>query len=437
VSRIHSYCWVLLLCVAAQVGADDPPPPPPQDGPLVDAPDPFADPPDPFADPPDPFADPPDPFDTAPVDSATQAPVTTFDPQAVDPLPPPAGFEIHGRANGTLAITREDESVELLEDSAWDLSSVDLYLSWFPTRWFGMLGEAELQSDVGEGERRIEFEVELLALELRPLSDKRVILRLGRQPVPFGLERRYYAPPRNELANRPAVFRRVFPGTYSDTGAFLWLRQPVGTWGSELELELGITKGLTGPDRDDRPKAFRKDNNDAPEYSGRAAWTLFDLDPGRKGASPGEAALPTTIKLTVGASILLGVYDRDVRRRIRFYGVDGELWVGGLRVRGEAVWSDVESLVPNARARRGFGTYVLAAYHLYPELFLLDEVFFAFRYGRADRDQRTQEPLDVERYHAGLGWIPHEGFLFKAGLEWSKGRGDPGRVIYLELGFSF
>ncbi|MEZ6187164.1 MAG: hypothetical protein R3F62_19405 [Planctomycetota bacterium] len=436
----------LLVGLAGAVWADDPPnplidPPDPFADPLVDPPDPFAS-PDPLVDPPDPFAspdplvDPPDPFaDPAPVDSATAG--ASFDLDAVDPLPPAPPLEFHGRANGTLAITRQGESVELLEDNAFELSSVDLYLSYFPTRWIGALGEAELESDLGEGERKLEVEVELLVLELRPLLSDRLRIRFGREPVPFGLERRYYAPPRNELANRPAAFRRVFPGTYSDTGAYVWWTEPVGFLGGEVELELGISKGLTGPDREDRPKQFRKDTNSAPQYSGRLGWTVFDLDPQRKGAGPGEAALPTAIKLSLGGSFLTGEYDRDEKRRVTFWGADAELFVGGLRLRAEAIWSRVEPLASGARMREGIGVYALAAYHWKLERFLLEEVFVAFRYGKADRDERTREVLDVERYHVGVGWIPYPGVLFKAGYEWAHGPGDPGRVIYLELGYSF
>ncbi|MCA8921492.1 MAG: hypothetical protein KDD82_06755, partial [Planctomycetes bacterium] len=386
---------------------------------------------DPFADPPDPFADP------APIDSASAAVGSSFDPSAVDPLPPPRGLEIHGRINGTVAFSREEDTVEQLKHTSFGLSAADLYAAYYPTRWFGALAELELEQDLGDGDRFLALEVDLLAVELRPFSNDRLLLRLGHQPVTFGLERRFYAPPRNELANRPAAFRRVYPGTYSDTGAFLWARQSTGFLRSELELELSLTRGLTGPDRDDKRAVFSKDNNSAAQWAGRLGWTVVDLDPTRRGAQGIEAALPTSLRFAFGASFLNGEYDRDARRRVRFYGFDAELRLGGLLVRGELVVSEVESEVPDARTRRGTGTYVLAAYHWRLEEFLVDELYVAFRYGRADRDQRVSETLDVERYHVGLGWVPHPGFLAKVGYEWTKGRGDPGRVVYLELGFSF
>ena len=420
---------------------------------LGEAPDPFAQDPalgdasDPFAqdpalgDAPDPFAqepalgDAPDPF-AAPVTSAALA-TPAFDPDAVRTRLEPPGLEIHGRANGTLALTRERESVEVLEDDSFALSSVDLYVQYFPVHWFGVLAEGEFESDLeeeanGQVERELEAELELAILEFRPLRDERVRLRIGHFPVPFGLERRYYAPPRNELANRPAAFRRVYPGTYSDVGAYLWLTLPFGRFGSVFELEAGLTKGLDAPDRGE-PDFWRKDENEVPQFAGRVALTLFDVDPRVDGAPQ----LPLPIRLTLGASLLAGQYDVEARRRIRFYGLDAEAILGGLRLRFEFVRSEIERQTPGIASREGLGLYALAAYHWRIERFLLEEVFVAFRYGRADPDDDVREDEDVERYHGGVGWIPYPGVLFKAGYELSHSRFETERTVYLELGYSF
>ena len=428
---------------------------------LGEAPDPFAAPsvsaslgeaPDPFAAPaggvslgeaPDPFAAPaggvslgeaPDPFaapSPAPLVSASPPGAPGFAAAAVDPRGDPPGFEVHGRGNLSGAFTRSGESVELLEGDSLNLSSVDVYLQWFPVHWFGAMVEGELDSELDDRERRVEPELELAIFELRPLGDPRVRLRLGHAPVPFGLERRYYAPPRNELINRPAAFRRVYPGTYSDVGAFLWIDWPLRLGGARAELELALTKGLDGPARADKPDPFRKDRDGVPQLSGRVALTLFEVTP-----TPGlGVAFPA--RLTLGASLLAGQYDAPSHRRIRFYGLDAELQLGGLRVRAEGIWSEIEREQAGVSAQRGIGVYALVAYHWYPEVFLIEELYLALRYGRADADQALREDDDVETYHLGGGWSPYRGVLAKAGFQVGHGARKTERVAFLELGYSF
>ena len=394
----------------------------------------------------DPFGSAPDPFGVAPVASPADgaAPVTTsaatFDPDAVSLVHPAPGFELHGRINLTLALVSDREPVERLEHASLELSSADLYAQWFPTAWFGLLGEVELERELEleEEERRLEAELELFVAELRPLSDERLRLRAGLFPIPFGLERRYYAPPRNELANRPAAFRRVFPGTTTDLGVAAWIRQPVGPVGTVLELELALVRGLQGPTQDDRPEPFDKDEDGEPTLVGRAGWTVVDLDPARKGEHPFAAELPGSVRLTLGASGLVGNFGRGARRRLSYAGWDAELELGGLRVRFEAVLSRAEGLGRRGRDLIGGGLYALVAYHWRPDLLLLREAFVAYRYDLIDPDGGVRSELDLERHHWGVGWTPAEGLLFKAGWELIKPRGRGSiRVIYLELGYSF
>lgn len=394
----------------------------------------------------DPFGSAPDPFGVAPVasPSAEVAPVVTaasaFDPDAVSLVHPAPGFELHGRINLTLGLASEVEPVERIDRESLELSSADLYAQWFPAAWFGLLGEVELERELelDEDERATEVELELLVAELRPLSDDRLRLRAGFFPIPFGLERRYYAPPRNELADRPAAFRRVFPGSTTDLGAMVWVRQPVGPLGTILELELALVRGLQGPTLDDRPEPFEKDADGEPTLVGRAAWTVVDLDPTRRGEHPFAEALPARVRLTLGASGLVGNFGRGARRRLSYAGWDAELELGGLRLRFEALFSRAEGLGRNGRDLLGAGLYALAAYHWRPELTLLEEVFVAYRYDVIDPDDGVRSGLDLERHHWGVGWSPVEGLLFKAGYELTKPRGQGSiRVVFLELGYSF
>ncbi|MBL4849755.1 MAG: hypothetical protein JKY65_29860 [Planctomycetes bacterium] len=409
---------------------------------LGEAADPFADPPDlgeaadPFAESPA-WGEAPDPFATsAPVGSqATSAALSSetfgFSADALDPRGDPPGFEIHGRANVTAAFTRSGESVDLLQNNSLDLSSVDVYVQWFPVHWFGALLEVELDSDLDGGDRTVEVELELGVLEWRPLGDARLRLRAGRSPVPFGLERRHYAPGRNELANRPAAFLRVFPGTYSDSGAFLWLNWPLGSNGGNLELEAALTKGLEGLTREDRPDAFRKDDNDEAQFTGRIGLTLFEVEP-----TPG-LSVRVPARLTIGASALFGHYDEEARRRIQFFGFDVELRLAGFRLRAEMIRSQIERANAQSSSQEGVGVYVLVAYHWYPDVFGAEELFLAFRYGRADPDDNVRAPEDVETYHLGGGWSPYHGLLLKTGIQIGFGSQQTERIVFLELGYSF
>ena len=355
-----------------------------------------------------------------------------FEPDAVRERLPPPGFEVHGRASLALVLPEKFEPIERLRGLSPALSSVDLYLQWFPLHWFGAVGEVEGEVDLGEEEREIEPELELLALELRPLSDERIRLRVGFAPVPFGLERRSYAPPRNLFVNRPAPFRRLYPGTYADAGAFLWIKQPLWeAWGAGLELETALTRGLTGEGRDGRPEPLDHDVNGEPQFSARLALTLLDVDPSR----PGPETLSFPLRLTLGGSFLWGNYDSEAQRELRFLGFDAELVLYGFEARVEYIERKLER---SGRTARGRGLYAIAAYRWKPGWSLLEEAYLAFRYGVLDPDDDLGESFDLERYHLGLGWSPFRGVLAKLGGELSVSEaGVREHALYTELGFSF
>lgn len=423
---------------------------------LGEAPDPFA------APPPAGLGTAPDPFapgdaaagDAAPVESARPAGEVAavssgFDPGAVDLAHEVPGFELHGRANLTGALSNGHDQVELLEDNSLELSSIDLYAQWIPLTWLGVLAEIELETELEDGDRAVEVDLELGVIELRPLGTDRLRLRGGWFPAPFGLERRYYSPPRNELATRPAPFLRLFPGDYSDLGVMLWWRQPLAPWGAELELELALVRGLEDPRRGEdparslavegRPEAFQGDRNHEPQFVGRVGLTVLDLDPDRKGDHRWAQLLPTSLKLTLGTSGLLGNWDDRARRRVSYVGYDAQLELGGWRLRFEAVLARVEGMGQYGRDQRGGGLYTLIAYHWRPGLLLVEELIAAFRYELLDPDRSVDDTLDIERYHWGLGWSPVRGLLLKAGWELTAPRhgNDSRSVVYLEAGYSF
>ncbi len=394
--------------------------------------------PDLFA-PEDPFAAPPG---TGPAPATTTGPARVapspsgappwFDPDAVRTGTRPGlwlgPIELHGRANLTFSYSDGLEPVERLDHSELELSSLDLYAAWHPWAWLGFLGEVELESDLEGEAREVEVEPELAVVEVRPLSDDRVRIRAGLFPVPFGLERRYYAPPRNELGTRPAAFRVLFPGTWSDLGVMAWGHLPVGPLGSDVELEVGLVRGLEGPGgREDR-QTLEEDENHEPMVAGRLGATLFDLRP--------EDGAPLRLALGLGASLLAGHWDDDGQRRLRYEGFDATARVGPLVVRVEVLLGQVE-LDPPGRRRRLSGVYVQAALRHRFGLSLLEEGWLAGRWDLVDDDLDARTSGDVERVHLGVGWVPLEGLVVK--LDGWRARSLDERVlsVLVEVGYSF
>lgn len=389
--------------------------------------------PDLFA-PADPFATSPGPADPAPgpgPEPARGGP-PWFDPDAVRAGARPGVWlgpiELHGRANLTYSYSDGEEPIERLEHSELHLSSLDLYAEWRPWAWLGFIGEVELESELEEDGHEQEVDPELVVVELRPLSDERLRIRAGLFQVPFGLERRYYAPPRNELGTRPAAFRVLFPGSWSDLGVMAWGRQPLGPLGSEVELEVGLIRGFEGPGGRDRRQELEEDDNHEPMVTGRLGATLFDVRP--------EAGAPLRMALGVGASLLAGHWDDAARRRLRYEGYDATARLGPLVVRFELLLGRID-LDPPGRRRRLAGHYLQAALRHRFALFLLDEGWLAGRWDVIDDDTDARTGGDVERFHLGAGWVPLEGLVVK--LEGSRARSLDERVwtVLAEVGYSF
>lgn len=384
---------------------------------------------------PDPFATPEAPPPAAPGAGGGAPP--WFDPDAVRTRGPSGlvfgPLTLHGRANVTGSYSRGLEPVELLDHAELELSSADLYAELAPLPWLALLGEVEVTSDLEADERELEVEPELLVVELRPLSDERLRLRAGLFPVPFGLERRHYAPPRNELVTRPAPFRALFPGTWSDLGVVAWGRLPLPLAGGELEAEVGLVRGLEGPGRRGDRQELERDENHEPMLAGRVGWTLVDLRP--------EDGAPLRVQLTLGASVVAGHWDDDATRRLRFEGWDVSMKIGPLSARAELVRAAVEAddeLDPAARGRRARGLYVLACWrHEFADAPGLEALWLAGRWDVVDDDRRVRDAGDLERWHLGLGWVPLEGLTVK--LEGSRARWLDERVwtALLEVGYAF
>ena len=77
------------------------------------------------------------------------------------------------------------------------------------------------------------------------------------------------------------------------------------------------------------------------------------------------------------------------------------------------------------------------ASHWYPEVLLIEELYLALRYGRADADQDLREDDGVETYQLGGGWSPYPGVLAKAGFQVGYGARQTERAAFVELGYSF
>lgn len=279
----------------------------------------------------------------------------------------------------------------------------------------------ELEFDGQEGE----LEIDNLFLRYAPRTASSAWdfeFDLGSEYIPFGIERYYYSPVSNPLVDRPSPFRRVYPGSYSDVGAFARADYTGVGWSSRTEV--AVTRGLRGEDREDRGDGVLR-AHDAPQASGRLGieFTPRSLAPSWFGEawgtwSAGVSGLYVDVPRRNGkghrALDLLGVdvvwertYESGSRSRLRFEYLEGGF--EGRPTEGGSI--------------RREGWY-LEAYHRF-ELHRrwLEALEAVARYDSLDANSRVRDRYDVDRWAFGFNWIPHPRFRLKTEVVTSRERG--------------
>ena len=306
-------------------------------------------------------------------------------------------FQFHGRLDLTYVYFGDSRNVDDYRRSQIFPLSPGLYGEYEFTR--GVFAVAEIEWDG----REEEFEVDQAVLRF-DLIDELLTLRVGRYYFPFGLERQYYSPSRNELVDRPAPFRQVYPGTFSDNGFFLSGKYHHHTdW--TLGYEGAISQGLRGIERDDRPETLQ-DNNDTPQLGARV---FFQPRP----------------ELAVGASYTIAYWNDRDDDILDFFGFDLRLQIWELEVRAEYVGGRVEGSPDYAGFFRQ-GWYVHVEREIELDLPYLEALVPVARIDWIDSNRDVSDFLDVTRYSPGVSLhFPNDIKLkLQGSFSDERGRGD-------------
>jgi hypothetical protein len=329
----------------------------------------------------------------APVEPETPAEGGTLHLEQVD-LSEASPFRFHGRLDVAYVHFASSTNVDHWSRDQVFPVSPGVFAEYRLLDWLFVVGEIEYDGQ----EDSVEVDQAVFRLDL----DELLTLRLGRYYFPFGLEKEYYSPSRNTLVDRPAPFRRVYPGTYADQGLFVegrYLHHT--TWA--IGYEAAVTQGLRGIDRDDTPETL-EDNNDTPQVGGRI---YFQPRP----------------ELTLGASYTVGYYDDADRRTLDFFGVDARFELFEVAVRAEYVGGSVEGGDEYADFFRQ-GWYLHIEKEIEIERRFLHAIVPVFRVDWIDANDDEPDFLDVTRYSLGLATFFREDLQLKLEYSISNERGD-------------
>ena len=265
----------------------------------------------------------------------------------------------------------------------------------------------------------LDWELELEQFSYRFLPNPSTELGVGIQYIPFGIERFYNSPARNPLVDRPAPFKRIFPGTYADLGLFLRSER---TFASEwrVTFEAALTRSLEGPTRDDRPDPF--DEIDQVQPSGRIG-------------------ISSPYGLSAGVSALHSRYEDGVggHEELTLTGLDLSYRYGETIVRAEAILGEVGRPDAEGGDYDRYGWYA-EIYHRFPGLIPWGEAIEAVvRYDELEVNDTVRDFRDIRRFAFGLNWVIDESWRLKTEVSISKEDGDSvandGRFIQLEYHF--
>lgn len=365
--------------------------------------------------------------DDATLQQALDAPPPTAAPEAAAPPAQNPFFElddlavrpfdwrrirIGGRADVTFGRFENKENVDRYDRSFLHTLSPALSAFWEFYPQYNIVIELELDGKEG----LVELDQLYVAREIPAANGA---LKLGLDYIPFGIERRFYSPATNPLVDRPSPFRRIFPGSYSDVGVFLRGGGPLGAL-REVRGELAVTRGLRGPERDDRPDNLLQSSDDL-QFAGRLA----------------VKPLPS---IELGASGLLTWFESgELHNRLDLGGLD-VLWQRDLfHVRAEVVTGHVEQLPAAGGDFSRHGWYVemlrRVPFHL-PALHAIEAVI---RYDELDANSQVRDFLDVRRVALGLNWVILENLRLKSEtlLSWERGNDITNDGFFLQLEYHF
>lgn len=303
-------------------------------------------------------------------------------------------FEFHGRADVAYVHFGDSDNVDGFRENQVLPISPGIYGRYRLLDWMFVVGEVEYDGL----EESVEVDQAVIEMDL---VDEYLTLRLGRYYFPFGLERTYYSPSRNTLVDRPAAFRRIYPGTYSDNGIFFEGEYTHHTlW--KFGYEAAVSQGLQGFDHEDTPETL-EDNNDTPQVGGRL---YFQPRP----------------ELTFGASYAIGYWDDQDDEILDFFGVDGSLRLFEMEIRAEYVGGRVNGT-------EEFGSFFRQGWYVHVEkdfefdLPYLHSIVPVFRVDWIDSNDKEKSFLDVTRYSPGLVFFFLENLQLKTQFSFSDERG--------------
>ncbi|MFQ5653662.1 MAG: hypothetical protein ACE5GW_02890 [Planctomycetota bacterium] len=339
---------------------------------------------------------------------AAEEPQAGDDPNpffSIEDIPPPRGrvpVEVHGRIDLTLLHFDDRRNVDGFPRHRVDLLSPAVSLEWNPLPRLFLRTEVEYDGL----DSKVELDQLLMRTDIPQLGG---YLDVGLTYVPFGIERFYYSPPTNPLVDRPSPFRRIFPGSYSDVGLFL----VASHGGKQLEAgrrewkvkgEFAVTRGLRGPDRDDRPDDLFEENDELQVV-------------GRLGVEPFTG-------FQVGASGLIVHFDvGSTHRRLDLIGIDAT-WRGDQEyIRAEMLYGTVERGVTAGGDFERDGLYIEGYRRLTLGLPWLEAVEGVVRFDSLDENSKVRDFRDVERWAFGLNVVPRPGFRVKSEIILSRERG--------------
>lgn len=308
-------------------------------------------------------------------------------------------FRFHGRIDFTYAWFEGQNPVEDFDRSDGLLLHPGLWFAWAFTDWLEAIAEIEY-----DGLER-EVEIDRALLELEFLEDH-FVLGLGRSILPFGIERFHYAPSRNVLVDRPAAFRVIFPGTFSDWGIFAGGHVD-GPWGTRIELEGAASFGFQDAFDTSGKSLDLEDNNNRPQFTGRI----------------GFFPVPS---LGFGTSYLVGVWDEEGEEQVDFLGFDVSWKYRGFRLRGEWVGGEAQTGETGVGSLERQGWYVEFGHAWEVDWPYLRGVELAVRYDWIDPDKYASDTRDVRRWAIGGAFEIAEGLRWK--IEYEK-NDDRGREI--------
>jgi hypothetical protein len=180
------------------------------------------------------------------------------------------------------------------------------------------LGSKLADNLTAQGEIEIEhgtaFSVEFAQIQWMPLNNDALELQLGKMVLPFGIEHRVHASPRNKLVTRPSPSRAIVPGTFSDAGINATGVFSLGAV-AKLNYNAYVINGLMDKDRDGIFEQNNVKGGDVRDVNDDKSFGFqFNLIP---------TAGVETRGIEVGGSFLIGKWDQKSDREYVLWGFHG------------------------------------------------------------------------------------------------------------------